>query len=103
MSKLARNLKEALRIIAKGEDLPLDPVERARPGVEQFLGWLFSRETLEMDEEELEKKGASFFKWLWEREELPEDTPEKKGSKGFFRWLLEKEQLPWESPGEPGE
>jgi hypothetical protein len=101
--KLAERVKKGVRILLGREELPQEPVERTPSGIEEFMRWLFSPETLEMDEEEGEERPPSFFKWLFGREELPQDFPEERGSKGFFRWLLEKEELPREGQGEEGE
>jgi len=101
--KLAKRLKKGVKILLEKEELPQDPVEGTRSGIEEFMRWLFSPETLELEEEEGEEKPPSFFKWFFGREKLPQDSPEERGSKGFFLWLLEKEELPREGHGGEGE
>ncbi len=101
--KLAERVTKGVKILLEREELPQDPVERTSSGIEEFMRWLFAPETLEMEEGEGQEGPPSFLKWLVGREELPQDSPEERGSKGFFRWLLEREELPKEKQGEDGD
>lgn len=80
------------------EDLPAPP---KLPGP-SFLGWLFGREALPVDEVREVRGGRSFLREILAGEALPLDPqPGASGRPSFLKTILAREQLP-EDPAPPG-
>lgn len=95
LSKMVNTVGRAARLFFSRDQLPLDPIEVAKPqtGVSSFLAWIFKPEALEQEPEPPDIGKDSFLCWLFSKEELPQDPVEGKGRRSFLGMLLQPESL----------